>query len=171
MSEEGVSDIDKRAAEVGEELLPPKSRKLYEQQYDAFKKWCRLKNVGQPTENALLVYFNDKSKAVCASTLWAHYSMLKSVINIREDIDISKFPKLLAFLKRRNERFKPKKSRILTSEQVDQFLREAPDDKYLMLKVNLEICLYSEILRNQFFCRLHLFWALRELVVEKSWLI
>ncbi|XP_045466569.1 uncharacterized protein LOC123675267 [Harmonia axyridis] len=63
--------------------------------------------------------------------------MLKSVINIREDIDISKFPKLLAFLKRRNEGFKPKKSRILTSEQVDQFLREAPDDKYLMLKVAL----------------------------------
>ncbi|XP_045463824.1 uncharacterized protein LOC123673381 [Harmonia axyridis] len=53
MSEEGVSDIDKRAAEVGEELLPPKSRKLYEQQYDAFKKWCRLKNVRQPTENVL----------------------------------------------------------------------------------------------------------------------
>uniref|UniRef100_A0A6P7GT43 Uncharacterized protein LOC114346084 n=1 Tax=Diabrotica virgifera virgifera TaxID=50390 RepID=A0A6P7GT43_DIAVI len=63
--------------------------------------------------------------------------MLKSVINIRVDIDISKFPKLLAFLKRRNEGFKPKKSRILTSEQVDQFLREAPDDKYLMLKVAL----------------------------------
>uniref|UniRef100_A0A6P7GK61 Uncharacterized protein LOC114337833 n=1 Tax=Diabrotica virgifera virgifera TaxID=50390 RepID=A0A6P7GK61_DIAVI len=63
--------------------------------------------------------------------------MLKSVINIRVDIDISKFPKLLAVLKRRNEGFKPKKSRILTSEQVDQFLREAPDDKYLMLKVAL----------------------------------
>ncbi|KAJ8975498.1 hypothetical protein NQ317_017005, partial [Molorchus minor] len=54
------------------------------------------------TENALLVYFDEKSKVVCSSTLWAHYSMLKSVINIRENVDISKFPKLLAFFEEKN---------------------------------------------------------------------
>lgn len=142
MSEVVKFDIDKRAGEVADELLPPKSKKLYEQQYEAFQKWCRAKNVEKTTESALLVYFDEKSKVVCASTLWAHYSMLKSVFNIRENIDISKFPKLLAFLKRRNEGFKPKKSKILTSEQVDQFLREAADDQYLMVKVSLKRCLH-----------------------------
>lgn len=136
MSESAFFDIDERAGKVSEELLPKKSRKLYEQQYEAFQKWCRVQNVEKPTENALLVYFDEKAKVVCASTLWAHYSMLKSVINIRENIDISKFPKLLAFLKRKNEGFKPKKSNILTIDQVDQFLREAPDDKYLVMKVS-----------------------------------
>ncbi|KAJ8973992.1 hypothetical protein NQ317_009024 [Molorchus minor] len=52
------------------------------------------------------------------------------------NVDMSKFPKLLAF-NRKNEGFKPKKLNVLTIEQVDQFLREAPDDKYLVMKVAL----------------------------------
>ncbi|KAJ8984192.1 hypothetical protein NQ317_011101 [Molorchus minor] len=51
--------------------------------------------------------------------------MLKSVINIRENVD------------RKNGGFKPKKSNVLTIEQVDQFLREALGDKYLVMKVAL----------------------------------
>ncbi|KAJ8974240.1 hypothetical protein NQ317_016736 [Molorchus minor] len=132
MSESAFFDIDKRAGEVSEELLP---RKMKKTQYEAFQKWCRVQNVQKPTENALLVYFDEKSRVVCSLTLWAHYSMLKSVFNIRENVDISKFPKLLAFLKRKNEGFKPKKSNVLTIEQVDQFLQEAPNDKYLVMKV------------------------------------
>ncbi|KAJ8974597.1 hypothetical protein NQ317_008739 [Molorchus minor] len=66
-------------------------------------------------------------KLVCSSTLWAHYSMLKSIINIRENVDI----------KEKNKGFKPKKSTVLTIEQVDQFLRETPGDKYLVMKVAL----------------------------------
>ncbi|KAJ8978489.1 hypothetical protein NQ317_009117, partial [Molorchus minor] len=101
-------------------------------------KWCRVQNVQKPTENALLVYFDEKSKVVCSTTLWAYYSMMKSVIIIRENVDISKFPRLLAFLKRQNvDGFKPKKLNVYTIEQVDQFLREAPDAKYLVMKVAL----------------------------------
>ncbi|KAJ8979148.1 hypothetical protein NQ317_016768 [Molorchus minor] len=107
---------------------------MFEQQHEAFHKWCRVQNVQKSTENALLVYFDEKSRVVCSSTLWAHYSMLKLVINIRENVDISKFSKLLAFLKRKNEGFKPKKLNVPTIEQVDQFLPEAPDNKYLVME-------------------------------------
>ncbi|KAJ8971930.1 hypothetical protein NQ317_015436 [Molorchus minor] len=105
MSESAFFDIDKRA----------KYPKNY---YQENKKTFRLQNVQKPTENALLAYFDEKSKVVCSSTLWAHYSMLKSVINIRENVDISKFPKVLAFFKRKNEGFKQKKSNVLMIEQV-----------------------------------------------------
>ncbi|KAJ8972904.1 hypothetical protein NQ317_001575, partial [Molorchus minor] len=80
-------------------------------QYEAFQNWCRVQNVQKPTENALLVYFDEKSKVVCSLTLWAHYSIEKM-----RDLN-------------------QKKSNVLTIEQVDQFLREASDDKYLVMKV------------------------------------
>jgi hypothetical protein len=41
-------------------------------------------------------------------------------------------PKLRAFLKRQNDGYTPKKSRVLTKKQVDQFLNLAPANKYLM---------------------------------------
>ncbi|KAJ8981145.1 hypothetical protein NQ317_013810 [Molorchus minor] len=103
-------------------------KKLYEQQYEAFQKWWRVQNVQKLTENAVLVYyFDEKSKVVCSSTLWAHYSMLKSVNNIRKNVDI----------KKKMRDLNQKKSNVLTIEQVDQFLREAPDDEYLVMKVAL----------------------------------
>lgn len=42
---------------------------------------------------------------------------------------------MIAFLKRRNERYVPKKAKILTKEQVEQFLIEAPDEHWLLCKV------------------------------------
>jgi hypothetical protein len=129
-------NIDKAAEQVASELLPAKSRKIYEKQYQSFLKWCNEKNVEVYSENALLVYFNEKSKVFRSSTLWSHYSMLKAMLNNNHDIDISKFTKLISFLKRKNDDYKPKKSKILTSEQVDMFLTKAPDNEYLMTKVN-----------------------------------
>ncbi|KAJ8966452.1 hypothetical protein NQ317_003198, partial [Molorchus minor] len=67
-----------------------------------------VQNVQKPTENALLVYFDEKSKVVSSSTLWAHYPMLNSVINIRENVDIGEFPK------EKNEGFKPKKNQMFS---------------------------------------------------------
>jgi hypothetical protein len=39
------------------------------------------------------------------------------------------FHKVVAFLKRRNERYVPKKAKVLTKEQVEKFILEAPDEK------------------------------------------
>lgn len=69
------------------------------------------------------------------STLWSQYSMLRSTLDIKKGIDMSKYSKLRAFLKRQNEGYLPKKSRVFTKEQVDNFLNNAPDNLYLMQKV------------------------------------
>ncbi|KAJ8966599.1 hypothetical protein NQ317_015986 [Molorchus minor] len=63
-------------------LLPTKSRSLYDIAYNR--------------ENVLLAYFSENAKNYKSSTLWAQYSMVKSCLIIYDNIDISKFPKLIA---------------------------------------------------------------------------
>ncbi|KAJ8944770.1 hypothetical protein NQ317_011986, partial [Molorchus minor] len=68
-------------------LLPTKSRSLYDIAYNRFKK----------VRVFLLAYFSENAKNYKSSTLWAQYSMVKSCLIIYDNIDISKFPKLIAF--------------------------------------------------------------------------
>jgi hypothetical protein len=67
-----------RAEEVMDKLLPEKSKRLYLKAYVAFKNWCSSKNVITVSENVLLAYFQHYANEKKASTLWSHYSMLKS---------------------------------------------------------------------------------------------
>jgi hypothetical protein len=48
----------------------------------------------------VLAYLMEKSKTVKSSTLWSTYSMLKLTLNIRDGIDVTKFLKLVPFLKK-----------------------------------------------------------------------
>lgn len=116
-------------------LLPEKSRQIYLKQYENFMKWCNTHNVKNFKEEVFLEYFQEKTKGLKSSTLWSTYSMLKSTIMVKNNIDISKFPKLIAFLKQQNVGYQAKKSAVFTQNDVKKFLTEAPDEKYLMWKV------------------------------------
>ncbi|KAJ8965794.1 hypothetical protein NQ317_003597 [Molorchus minor] len=118
-------------------LLPTKSRSLYDIDYNRFKKWCAEKNVQVYSENVLLAYFSENAKNYKSSTLWAQYSMVKSCLIIYDNIDISKFPKLIAFLKRTGDGYQAKKSKILTKSEIDRFLSSADDKEFLMIKVGI----------------------------------
>ncbi|XP_071057093.1 uncharacterized protein [Onthophagus taurus] len=134
-----INDIAKKVIENS--LLPSKSTKIYNGAYNKFLTWCNKKNIKDYSENTLLVYFYElvtESKWKC-STLWSQYSMLRTVLNINYNVDISKYMKLRAFLKKQNEGYRAKKSKVFTKEQFDKFLDEAPNDKYLGLKVVLII--------------------------------
>ncbi|KAJ8970119.1 hypothetical protein NQ317_003837 [Molorchus minor] len=100
-------------------LLPTKSRSLYDIAYNRFKKWCAEKNVQVYSENVLLAYF------------------IMLDIHICDNIDISKFLKLIAFLKRTGDGYQAKKSKILTKSEIDRFLSSADDKEFLMIKVGL----------------------------------
>ncbi|KAJ8972830.1 hypothetical protein NQ317_008863 [Molorchus minor] len=65
-------------------LLPTKSRSLYDIAYNRFKKWCAEENVQVYSENVLLAYFSENAKNYKSSTLWAQYSMVKSCDNLRQ---------------------------------------------------------------------------------------
>lgn len=142
-------DIEEEADRAIANLLPDKSKHLYEKAYKAFKDWCLKKKVGNiVNESVLLVYFTKELKDLKASTAWSTYSMLRATLNIKENIEIKKFHKLRAHLKKRNKGYRSKQSAILTKEQIYQFVRDAPDIEYLAMKVtftNLFLCNYVTV--------------------------
>lgn len=116
-------NIQESANEAVSRLIPQKSRDRYERNFKIFMDWCRLQSIRKYTENVMLAYFEQfKSK----KSLWSVYSMIKLCLITYENVDISKYSKLIAYLKRMTEHHKPKKSK---------FLGEAPDCSYLMMKV------------------------------------
>lgn len=131
-------DILQSAREAQDGLLPVRSKERYLNAYNVFVNWQRTKNTMSFTEPVLLAYFFEKAKTSKASTLWSIYSMLKGTILCKEDVDISKYSKLIAFLKRKLDGYTAKKSKVFTPKQIQQFMNEAPDDRYLVIKV----CIY-----------------------------
>lgn len=123
------------ANEASDQLIPPKSKLRYEKEYSTFQKWCAVKQVSSLQEEVFMAYFNHLSETFSPSSLWSKYSMIKSILKIKKNIDLGKYFKLTSYLKRLNDGYKPKKSKILEKSDVDKFLLEAPDHIYLMTKV------------------------------------
>ena len=65
--------------------------------YDNFKTWCKLNNVQKSSENVLLAHFSEKSKVYKSSTLWSHFSMLKSTLSAKDNVNIGKYSRLISF--------------------------------------------------------------------------
>lgn len=118
-------------------IIPEKSKERYENTYKIFQKWFAEKNGKNLNEKILLAYFVQRNQQLKApGSLWAEYSMLKATIFLHHSIDISKFFTLITFLKRKNVGHKPKKASVFTKEEISRFLLEAPDDVFLIQKVN-----------------------------------
>jgi hypothetical protein len=83
----------------------------------------------------MTAYMRQLSERIKPSTLWTTYSMLRTTLSIKENVDISKFCKLRSFLKLKSSGYKSKKSCVLSSNQIKQFINEAPDNKFLFTKV------------------------------------
>lgn len=130
-------EIGQAAKSVALNLLPEKSRSKYEKQYELFSKWCQSKGTKKISENILLVYFAEKAKVMKSSTLWSIYSMLRSTISAKNDINIKEYKKLLAFLKRQSVGQKPIKSKTLNFDEIKMFLIDASDKTFLLKKVIL----------------------------------
>lgn len=118
-------------------LLPVKSRKQYEIAYNRFREWCADKRAVHFTENVLLAFFSERSTKVKPSSLWSEYSMVRASLSVKDDVDIKKYVRLTAFLKRNSIGFRAKKSKVFNREQIYKFLKEAPEMQYLMKKVGI----------------------------------
>lgn len=129
-------EIREVAKKVTENLLPNKSREKYEKQYKSFQDWCTQNAVELVSEKCLLTYFDMLSKHKKSSTLWSTYSILKSCLNVYQNIDISKYLELQTFLKRISSHYEPKKSKILQVQDIDNFVAKADDKFYLVHKVS-----------------------------------
>jgi cytosine/uracil/thiamine/allantoin permease len=82
----------KRAAENAiQNLLPEKSSNRYWKEYEIFVKWRVDNSVSNYNEYVLLAYFEAKSKNLKSSTLWSIFSMLKSTLNVKHNINIETY--------------------------------------------------------------------------------
>lgn len=76
--------IEEAAAKIVVDLLPQKSRKIYEKCYLPGILWL-VKQVDEiHSESVLLVYFAEKAKHFKASTLWSHYSLIKASLVFKQ---------------------------------------------------------------------------------------
>jgi hypothetical protein len=90
------SDVEESAALAVNELLRVKSRKKYDKAYQQFEDWCREKRVHDITEEVLLAYFEQKSRKLKGATLWSLFSMLRSTIQLKKNIEIKKYASLIS---------------------------------------------------------------------------
>jgi integrase len=116
--------------------------------------WCETRGIKSSfSENILMTYFGELSKKKKPTSLWTQYSMLRSTLSVHHDVDISKYLRLKALLKRKSLGYKPKRSKTLTSLEINRFLNEAPDEKYLFTKVALVIGINGACSRQEL-CKL-----------------
>ncbi|XP_065168248.1 uncharacterized protein [Atheta coriaria] len=137
-----VQDIMNTFPEIPEDAslvtpLPEKSKRLYLNAYEAFNKWREENNLTSSSEEVLLIYFKELATKYKPSSLWTQYSMVKSTLNIHENVNVDKYRKLTAFLKTQSQGFTPKKACKFTLQNIDEFLRTASQYKYLPTKVAL----------------------------------
>ncbi|KAJ8915477.1 hypothetical protein NQ315_003240 [Exocentrus adspersus] len=118
-------------------IIPEKSKLLYEKEYINFCEWRNKKQVRGVNDKIIMAYISEKSKRVKSSSLWSYYSQLKKMLSVKENVDISRFHQVTAFLKHKSTGYKPKKSRVFTREDLEKFLDTAPDINYLLLKIVL----------------------------------
>lgn len=128
-------EITEKAKQVTLNLLPEKSKERYNAQYKLFMDWCKMKKVKRYTENVLLTYMSELSQKYKSSTLWSINSMLKATLSVKHNVDIGSYSKVTAFLKKQSVGHVTKKSRTFSQQEINSFLREAPDEIYLMAKV------------------------------------
>ena len=128
-------------------LLPPKSRERYERTYNEFKKWRRDHETGSTSERTFLAYFQHQANDKKPSTLWSYYSMLRSTLECNEKIDIAKYPKLIAFLKRKSDGYRAVKAKTFTEAEMHKFISEVQNSEWLVVKVS-----YRNIPKGTNFC-------------------
>lgn len=117
-------------------VLPVGSQLQYNRAYQQFQSWNKSNGWSPISEDTFLKYFQELAKRSKPSSLFANYSMLKATFRTNDDIDIGKYSKLLEFLKEKNSGYKPLRSKVFTDEEIEKFINEAPDDRWLDVKVS-----------------------------------
>ncbi|KAJ8665038.1 hypothetical protein QAD02_006700 [Eretmocerus hayati] len=134
-------DIRAEARAIQLETLPPVSKAKYLKRYNDFKSWCESRNTDLLSEESLLVYLRTLRvvDGNAASTLRSVHSMIKACVKVYHNFDIGVFPNVNSYLSNLSRRHIPKKAFILTTQHMNQFVVEAPDIEYFLIKVILII--------------------------------
>lgn len=101
------SDVEEAAQSALSTVIPQRSKARYDLAYEKFGKWLEDKKIKRINEKVLLAYFEGR-KNQKVSTLWTLYSMLRSELTLKKNIDIAQYTSLHAFLKRQLQGYRAK---------------------------------------------------------------
>ncbi|PSN39797.1 hypothetical protein C0J52_19445 [Blattella germanica] len=135
--------------EPGGILIPAKSKTYYSKEYTSFMSWMEDGNYRVASEAVLVKYFKKLSTDFAPSSLWTKYSMLKKTLLLNNAVDITKFTKLNNYLKETSKGYVTSKSKILSKEDILKFIREAPNEEYLMMKVATVFTIFGGMRRRE----------------------
>ena len=152
-------DILRKAKEITMNLLPSKSKKEYVKEYNAFKEWRKKQKTTSFAEPLMQVYFESLSKKFKPPTLWSKYSKIASVARAYDNVDMTNYTKLKAFLKGLNSTHVPKQAMVFTPEEITKFCNEAQDNSYLDMKVRSITIVYGFFIHFSLF-----FWLCNSLI-------
>ncbi|XP_037024955.1 uncharacterized protein LOC119066535 [Bradysia coprophila] len=138
-SEDEVLECDLPEVNTNNTLHPHTTSK-YMHTYRKFHQWNKSNGNRQISEEVLLEYFEDIATRSKPTTLIAMYSMLKATFRENDGIDISVFTKVNEYIKEKNAGYKSVKSKTFTSDEIYKFVLEAPDYKWLDVKV---VCAFA----------------------------
>lgn len=130
-----ISETITASDDTGQQPLPEKSADRYLKAYERFAQWQKSQNTDSFGEEILVAYFAESAKTYSHATLWSMYSMLKATISSHHLVDISRYAALLAFLSNKNGSWISRKVNVISDDEIQKFLVEAPDSKYLAIKV------------------------------------
>lgn len=74
------------------------------------------------------------------NSLWGFYSMLRSTIQKNHNVDIA-YPELKSLLKATSFAYLPRRCELFRPDEIQRFLSEAADDKFLAVKVRCFECI------------------------------
>ena len=103
-------------------LLPDKSVYRYNDAYSDFRKWLSEKFVHLLKKDVFLVYFDELAQTIAPFSLWSRYSMLKSTVQLKHNVDIVKYGRLKSCLKKYSNDFKARIRLFFNSRTYRNFL-------------------------------------------------
>ncbi|XP_023311993.1 uncharacterized protein LOC111691272 isoform X2 [Anoplophora glabripennis] len=72
--------ISEKAENAVQNILPQKSKKVYEKLYQRFMDWRNTNNISTFSENVLIAYFQELMETMKSSSTWTHYSIIKTLV-------------------------------------------------------------------------------------------
>ncbi|XP_031338472.1 uncharacterized protein LOC116177141 [Photinus pyralis] len=147
--DEVPESIQNKANLAADQLIPHKSKSLYNLEYSKFVKWLANNGTGIINEVVLLAHFQELSEVFQPTSLWTKFSMIKKTLLLNKNVNIGNYAKLTQFLKNVSKGHVSKKSSVLTREDILKFLRQAPNHEYLLVKVALIFGIYGGCRRQE----------------------
>ncbi|XP_037041581.1 uncharacterized protein LOC119078227 [Bradysia coprophila] len=116
--------------------------------YDEFMSWRKSRNKNSFTEDVFMEFFREAAESLTPEALSTLFSTLKIEMRSKHKVNIGKFLLLYVFLRQKGVVITNCKtsgsSKGFSDEEINQFLTEAPDTKYLAMKAVAVIGIYAD---------------------------